>query len=290
MIKPYTHPLGFFKGISIFPLLFAFYQISAAQHSQTSDQEYVSKIFIPEYIEKFLESRDLTIKDTVKNVPVTEKRTEIPIISYFYEPYPLEIGASVFQIGASASMLPLPIAEQEFPYPMVDVQYKRGLMKNISFVASFSTIAILNLFHSGLQWNINSGRFSFGLANHVGGAFGIMPEDVNFDKVMGWSTFDMAIVRFGYRFDDFSLSTSFVTTYVFESSSRVNYITSSLGPKNTLNDFFCTIAVEQPFLKNAHISVGFSLGFAKTPYQSWMSYNTLEQWFFVPEFFFSVQL
>ena len=211
-------------------------------------------------------------------------------VSYFYEPFPLEIGSFILQLGGSFSLLPYPDAEQEIPIPGLDIQYKRGIFRNISLVASFSTSIFSNLFHGGIQWNANLDRFSAGFASHIGFAYGFITRENLFDDVQAYGLFCMPIVRFGYRFDDFSFSGSFVITYVFKSASYVNGLRASVGPQNSINDYYCTFVVEQPFLRHLHVSIGFSMGYARTPYQSWMLYNTVDEWLFVPEFFFAVQL
>ena len=62
------------------------------------------------------------------------------------------------------------------------------------------------------------------------------------------------------------------------------------GPEHSINDYWCTWAIEQPFLRSVHLSIGMSLGYTRTPYQTWMLYNTVDEWLFAPEFFFAVQL
>ena len=213
-----------------------------------------------------------------------------PRVYYFYEPFPMEVGSSILQIGASASLLPYPDSEQEIPIPGLDIQYKRGILENVSFVSAFSTSIFSNLLHTGLQWNSNLDRFSFGFANHVGFAYGFITRENLFDDVQAYAMFDMSLLRLGYRFDDFSFSSSFVISYVFKSMSYVNGVRASIGPEGSINDYYCTLVVEQPFLRNLRLSLGFSLGYARTPYQSWMLYNTVDEWLFVPEFFFAVQL
>ncbi|HCA79856.1 MAG TPA: hypothetical protein DEP53_08990 [Bacteroidetes bacterium] len=202
----------------------------------------------------------------------------------------METGSSFFQVGASVSLVPYAEAEQEIPMPGLDIQYKWGIYKNVSLAGSLSTSYFSNLFHSGIQWNANVDRFSYGFANHVGFAYGFMKRVNLFDNVEAYGLFYMPMLRIGYRFDDFSVSSSFVISYVFKSNSYVNGLSASVGPQNSINDYYCTLVVEQPLLRNLHLSVGFSLGYARTPYQSWMLYNTTDEWLFVPEFFFAVQL
>lgn len=210
-------------------------------------------------------------------------------VSYFYEPYPMQKGSSIFQIGGSFSLLPIPVWEQEFTIPALDLQYKYGLTQNLCFVASLSTILhFSNLLHTGIQWNVSSERLSFGVANHVGIASGYISDDL-FDYAWALGAFTMPIIRIGYRFNHFSLTLSFVTTYAFKTYSETHSIEGKVGSDGEFNDFYCTVTMEQPFLKNQHVVIGFSLAYARTHYQSWMLYNTVNEWLFVPEFFFAVQ-
>lgn len=202
----------------------------------------------------------------------------------------MQPGSSFLQVGASVSLVPLAEAENEYPMPGFDIQYKLGLFKNISFAASYSTSYYSHLLHTGLQWNANLGRFSYGLANHFGIAYGFINGVDVFGKASAYGIFTMPMLRFGYRFDEFSLSCSFVMTYAFITHSSVNETDAYVGPEKQANDFYFTWVVEQPFLRNLRLSVGLSLGYARTPYQSWMQYNTTDVWLFVPEFFFAVQL
>jgi len=213
-----------------------------------------------------------------------------PTACYFYEPFPLKPGASVFQIGGSFSLLPYPDMEQEIPIPALDMQYKRGLFENLALVGSLSTNIYSNLLHGGLQFHTRLGRFSTGLANHIGGVYGFIRREQVFDRVDAYAIFDMMILRFGYRLDDFSLSLSLVATYVIDSGSHVNGMEAPGGPEQSVNDYWLTWAIEQPFLSTLHLSVGMSLGYTRTPYQTWMLYNTTDEWLFAPEFFFAIQL
>ncbi len=209
---------------------------------------------------------------------------------YFYEPYPLETGSHVFQLGGSFSLLPYPDMEQELPIPALDIQYKYVVLKNLALDGTLSTNIYSTLLHGGPQLQTGLGRFSCGLADHLGGVYGFIKREQVFDRVDAYAFFDMLILRFGYRFDDFSFSLSFVTTYVFRSRSYVNGVEAPGGPEGSINDYWCTWAIEQPFLRSLHLSIGMSLGYTRTPYQTWMLYNTVDEWLFAPEFFFAIQL
>jgi len=209
--------------------------------------------------------------------------------SYFYEPYPQNTGTYIIQLGGSFTLLPTSVLEDEYPTPAVDLQYKRGIFKNFSAIGSFSTNYFTNLLHLGVQWNLNKDKFSFGFANHIGGFVGHISVDGQFDSNTAYAIFYLPILRFGYRFDKFSISMSWAVSYIIKSTTRVSDL-KARGPTRTINDVFCTIAVEQPFLKSTHLSIGLSLTYSRTPYQSWLLYNTIDEYLFVPEFFFGFQL
>jgi hypothetical protein len=228
--------------------------------------------------------------DPVDSSALRSDPSPIPGIYYFYEPFPMEPGSDVFQLGASFSLVPYADAEQEIPLPGIDVQYKRGIFENVAVVGSLSTSYFSNLAHAGLQWSTRVTRFSFGVANHIGFAYGFITRENLFDDVEGYAWIDMMILRLGYRFDEFSFSCSFVATYMLKSMSYVNGLEASVGPQHTVNDYYCTFVVEQPFLRTLHLSIGLSLGYARTPWQTWMLYNTVDEWLFSPEFFFAIQI
>jgi len=210
-------------------------------------------------------------------------------VVYFYEPYPQQVGSAILQLGGSLTLLPAPVVEDEYPTPALDLQYKRGMFKNISLVGSLSTNYFTNLLHIGIQLNLAKNDFSFGVENHLGGFAGFISIEGQFDNNSAYAIFYMPILRMGYRFANFSVSMSWAASYIFKSVNKVSSLKTK-GPENNWNDLFCTLAIEQPFLKSSLISIGLSLTYSRTPYQSWLLFNTIDEWLFVPEFFFGFQL
>ena len=130
------------------------------------------------------------IDDSVFNSKIIDN-SDSSFNSYFYEPFPQQIGISIYQIGGSFSLLPIPVVENEYPIPAIDLQFKHGVIKNVSLVSSFSTNYFSNLLHFGLQWNSNSSRFSFGLANHLGGFYGFITSEGQFEENSAYALFYM---------------------------------------------------------------------------------------------------
>lgn len=210
-------------------------------------------------------------------------------VSYFYEPFPQEVNTSIFQIGGLFTFVPIPLIENEYPIPSVDFQYKRGVFNNVSFDTRFTTNVYSNILHTGFQYNFNIYRLSFGLSNHLGLFAGFLTYEEQFVNNWAYSIFYLPTLRFGYRFDGFSVSSSFAGIYLLKTVSKVgNY--KLINIDNQWNDFFFTFAIEQPFIKKQHISIGFSILYTRTPYQAWMLYNTIDEYLIEPEFFFAFQL
>lgn len=209
--------------------------------------------------------------------------------SYYYEPYPMQPGSTVLQVGMSFTLLPVPLVENEYPTPAAEFQIKHGLSGSWSINGILSTNIFSTLLHGGPQWNTAIDRTSIGVCAHVGGFYGFISTEGQFDNNSAYAVVGIPMVRIGYRLDAFVLSTTFAASYVFVSESSVSGMEAP-GPMNTINDLFCTIAIEQPFLRSSQLALGISLSYARTPYQTWLLYNTIDQYLFLPEFFFAVQL
>ncbi|RPI67628.1 MAG: hypothetical protein EHM43_07205 [Ignavibacteriae bacterium] len=208
---------------------------------------------------------------------------------YYYEPFPLKPGMTVMQVGLSFTLLPVPLVENEYPTPAAEFQIKHGLSEMWSLNGVLSTNIFSTLLHGGPQWNTAIDRTSIGICGHVGGFYGFISTEGQFDNNSAYAVVGIPMLRIGYRLDAFALSTTFAASYVFVSESSVSGLEAP-GPMHTFNDLFCTIALEQPFLRKSQLALGISLSYARTPYQTWLLYNTIDQYLFLPEFFFAVQL
>ena len=235
---------------------------------------------------KFVLAQNNIVNESTVNLNTLDNPDSL-FVTYFYEPFPQKVGESILQLGGSFILLPTPDVG-EYPVPSFDVQFKYGLMKNVSLISSLSTNYFSNLLQSGLQWNTNSSRLSFGLANHIGGFFGSYHLDL-FEDVFAYSFMYMPIFRLGIRADEFSASLSLGSTYIFNSGSRVGDL-KARGPKAVWNDIFCTMAIEQPMLGRTIISIGLSLEYTRSPYQAWLFFDTIDTYQIIPKFSFAIQL
>jgi hypothetical protein len=230
-----------------------------------------------------------SVSDTSNNARDNSVLLKSIDVRYFYEPYPLEKDEYILQLGACFTILPIPLVENEYPTPAIDLQYKIAVFDHFSINATLSTNFFTNLIHLGPQWSANVDDFSIGIGQNIGTFLGYISMEGQFDNNSAYALFYMPIIRFGYRFDQVSFSVSFASSYIFQAASKVSDM-EAIGIEDTWNDFFCTIAFEQPFLKKQLLAFGFSLNYSQTPYQSWLLYNTNEEFIYLPEFFFAFQL
>lgn len=208
---------------------------------------------------------------------------------YYYEPRPLEPGTGVYNLGISMTLLPEPIVEQEIPAPALDLQIRYGLASDLSAFGGVSTNYFTNVLTTGLQWNTEQNAFSLGLGGALIGFAGFLSVEGQFDNNTAAALAVTPTLRAGYAFPDFSTSISFAATYLLHADTRVGSVEDQVM-ENRFNDFYFTLAFEQPFFKNTLVSTGISVAYSRTPYQSWMLFNTFDQFLMLPEFFFSFQL
>ncbi len=206
---------------------------------------------------------------------------------YFYEPYPQSIGDLLLQLGGSFTLLATPGVE-EVPIPTIDLQLKYGVMKKISLVSSLSTNYFSNYLQLGLQWNTNSSRFSFGMANHFGGFVGTYHLTL-FKENFAYAFSYMPIISVGIRADEFSATISIGASYMFYSETRVGKLKVQ-DRKDVWNDIFCTMAIEQPMFRSTLMSIGFNFTYCRSSNLAWFFYDTTDQYQILPKFFLSIQL
>jgi hypothetical protein len=210
-------------------------------------------------------------------------------IGYFYEPYPIEKHKLLLQLGGSFTLLPIPVAENELIVPTIDLQSKYAISDNFCMIGSLFTNFFSNVLHSGLQWNKNFDRFSVGIANNIGIFVGYVSLEEQFENNTALVYFYLPTLKAGYRLDDASISLTLGANYILYGHSKISEV-NSVGVSQTWNMVYVTLAFEQPIFRRSYASFGFSVDFSKTPYQSWLMYNTTGNNLFVPEFFFSFQL
>lgn len=220
---------------------------------------------------------------------LSDNLTQRNFKGYFYEPYPLEKGTLLLQLGGSFTLLPIPVAENEIIVPTLDLQSKYAFNRNFCLTSSLFTNFFSNALQTGIQFNEKLENFSFGISNNIGIFVGFVNIEGQFDNNTAIVFFYLPTFKTGYRFDDFSFSINFGANYILYGQTKISEV-NAFGISQSWNMFYTTFAVEQPIFKKSYISFGISIDYSKSPYQSWLMYNTIDNKMFIPEFFFSFQL
>jgi hypothetical protein len=209
---------------------------------------------------------------------------------YHHEPWPLAPGQSILTAGVVFALLPEPVIENEVPTPAFQLQYKRGLFAQSSLIATISTNVVTNLAQVGMQWNDTSGSLSYAAGTNAVGFLGWLSSEGMFANNWAFAVGVVPYACVGYRFDDFSISAEIAASWIFDARTHINTLWTPANLSSPLNDLFATFAIEQPFLQDGSVSIGFILTLSRTPYQSWILFNTFDQHLLIPEFFVGFQL
>jgi hypothetical protein len=208
---------------------------------------------------------------------------------YLYEPVPLAPRQYVHNVGITIGLLPQPVVEQEIPTPSFDYRAKYGLSPDWSAFCSVSSNYVTNVLVLGAQWNNGDKFFSYAPGLGLAGFAGWLDMEGQFSKNSAAAIALVPMVRCGHTFDDFTLSTAIAATYLLHADTKVGSL-EDRSLSYSINDVFMTVAFEQPIFDRTYVSMGVTVTYSRTPYQSWVLYNTFDQYQVVPEFFFSFQL
>lgn len=209
---------------------------------------------------------------------------------YHYEPWPLACGQSVLTAGVVFALAPEPIVENEVPVPSLDVQYRRGLIPDVSLVATITTNVVASLGQLGMQWNDTAASLSYAAGANAVGFLGWLSDEGMFANSWAFAYGAVPFARVGYRFEEFSVSAMLAASWIVDAESRTNGMRTPANLSSPLNDYYMTLAIEQPFLRTGRVSTGLSFTLSRTPYQSWILFDTFDQYLLISEFFVGFQL
>jgi hypothetical protein len=202
---------------------------------------------------------------------------------YVHEPWPLPSGQSAWMIGATMTVLPQPLVENEIPAPAFDMRARYGLPENFALVGRLNTNIINNMLSLGGQWVYTIGRFSVAVGDAFTGFYGRL-DQASFNANTGMALATVPFVRLGYHGPDFSFSITGDAMYVITAKTTIDDIENTTV-RQPWNSGGLTFAVEQPFFNTSEITLGMNLSWSRNPWQTWLLYNTFDEFMMYPEFF-----
>ena len=209
--------------------------------------------------------------------------------SYYYDPQPLAPGEHLLNLGLSLTLLPEPNVEQEIPAPAIDLQAKYGLSNVFTAYGSLSTNIFTNVMLVGVQAGHSFGNWNVSAGDAFAFFAGFLSVEGQFNNNSAAAIANMPAVRIGRRIGQTAISLSAYGTFLLHADMNVASVRQR-GIELTFNDLYFTLAFEQPFFASVLVSSGVRVIYSRTPYQSWMLYNTFDQFLMLPEFFFAFQL
>ncbi len=207
---------------------------------------------------------------------------------YVFTAHPLDGGDGVFSMGAALTILPQPLTEYPTPAPMLDLHWRLGLPLQTSIYGRAGSNIATTLANMGLMWSFSFGRASVGVGVSEMYMYGNITYVDGFNTVQHrWATYPM--VAASWSFPAFTVSGRFEVEYM---TSQVRTIADQTvtTAQDQVNGGSLTLAIEQPFWKNTHVSMGVTLNYSRNPYQAWFLFNTFRDKMFYPELFVGFML
>jgi hypothetical protein len=207
---------------------------------------------------------------------------------YIY--FPKEIPEYKFNssIGITIARLPRPVVEEELDQsPMLDFHLRFGLPYNLSLFGRINTIGITNHISAGFAWSFSINKFFLNLGNNTAYWLG-WANFYDFDVRAG-GIIDYPEISVGYDFDKVLLTLRTEAEYLV-SMKRYSGTIQTKSNQSRMMGFSVGLFSEQLLRKKSWITLGFKLHYTRYFYQSWISFSTLDQWFWTPEINLSYNL
>jgi len=200
-----------------------------------------------------------------------------------YFPAPLGLWQWQNSVGLAVATLPKDIVEEELNQsPALDVHSRLGFPVGLSLDARLLIQVLTNHISVGAKWSHTYGRFAFSVGDDIAWWFGFLTVEGFDNSANGWLNYPNISV--GYDVGKFRLALKAEALLVlsFSSYAGENVIASD---RNSFGGVSVAFAIEQPFWKSTHVTLGLKTSYLRFFYQSWFTYETFNRFLFIPELF-----
>lgn len=210
------------------------------------------------------------------------------VSSFLYFPKAYKNFDYNFGIGLNLTRLPQEVVEEEINQsPVLNFDARLGIPANLSLLANFHSNYIVNSGSLGLQWTLISNDFSFAVGLEYQLWFGHVDFRAIQMKNNGFTYYPF--ILFGKKFEDFIVS--------LRADAQFSRVITHDGEDNFLSDrtdnqagYSIELSIEQPLWKDNWAAISVKINYARFYYQSWLSFNTLNEYLIYPEFSFMLIL
>lgn len=210
-----------------------------------------------------------------QDVPITQQK-------FVLFPHPHH-RSSTTSFGFTATTLPLDITEEvRFRIPAVDINVIRKLSRKWYAHTRFSLQGIQNYISIGPRFShVMNNRWSVALGNDVAFWFGFVNTSGIRTRGTGWQNFPS--LSLGHRFNK-----QILLTLRAESIMNLNVSTTAGDTKvSSRHRLFSgsafTVALEQPFFKEKHLTLGFRAMYTNYFWQTWTLFEDYDRNIFFPQ-------
>lgn len=202
-----------------------------------------------------------------------------PSLSY---PFPYDPGTLHYGLGASITMLPRAVVEEELrQIPMLNASLRYGLPSNVSITAQFSTVVITNVVSIGALWSTSTGPISIAVSDEFSYWFGFADFEGFDTKAMG--LVNRPGVSAGIDIDGYKITSK--TELLLLISQHTYFGSASVGRiKPELAGVVTSIILEQDLWNKTFMSYALRMNVARPNYQVWLAFSVQDRWLFFPEF------
>jgi hypothetical protein len=202
---------------------------------------------------------------------------------YLFYPKAYKPWRSTFCSGISITRLPTEIVEEEVnTSPVIVADYRLGMPWKLSMGLKFSSNYISNLGSFTLYRSFINQRFSYAL----GGSFSIWFGHLDFPeiKLKSLGTIYTPMFSAGYDFRKFLLTLTAEMNCSFMKTFADDKLLGQFNEPWSL--YSLKLSVEQPLWNNHSVILSVKNNYARFYYQSWLSYTTIKEFLYYPEFSF----
>lgn len=203
--------------------------------------------------------------------------------NYIFFPKPFKPLDYSFHVGIGITKIPMQVVEEEISYsPMPLVDFRLGLPFDLSLYLKANSNYISNHGSVGLQWSDSIGNIFYSLGANTSAWFGHLQLDAI--KLYTWGLIFSPNVSIGIDFGSLLFSTQLETQHhIFWTYAEKEF----LGKLKKFDGGFAVrFCAEQPLWNQHWVALTLKLNYAKFNYQSWISYTTVDEYLFYPEFIF----
>lgn len=186
-----------------------------------------------------------------------------------------------FCTGVSVTRLPTEIVESEVnTSPVITLAYRQGMPWKLSSEIKFISNYVSNLGSFSLYRTIIDQRFSLSIGGIVSVWFGHL--DFPEIKLKSFGVIYAPTISAGYDFHKFLVTLTGEMNYGFMDTSSDDKLLGTFNQPRSL--YSLKISVEQPLWNNHSVVLSLKNNYAKFYYQSWLSYSTIKEYLYYPEF------